>query len=104
MGMFDHVKIDKKFLPKEIREIELEWQSKSHDKMLNTLTIDADGKLFVDNTIDNWVQSGVNKLLPYTGEIRFYSSLKEEKNKWLEFVAFFEKRRLLKCIQVEGEI
>ena len=99
--MFDHVKIDKKFLPKELKEIDVEWQSKSHDKMLNTLTIENDGRLFINNTIDNWEQNGENKCLPYTGEIRFYSGLEDT---WLEFVAFFEKGNLLKCIQVEPMI
>lgn len=101
MGMYDNVKIAGKLLPDEIKEHTEEWQTKSHDKFLNTLSIEEDGKLYVDNTIDNWVKNGENKFLLYTGEIRFYKTIEEE---WWEFVAFFEKGLLLKLIQVKPEI
>lgn len=101
MGMFDHVKINQKFLPENIRKHTNEWQTKSHDKLLNHLTIEEEGRLFIDNTIDNWVNEGENKFFAYTGEIRFYSSIEDV---WWEFVAFFEKGNLLKLIQVAPEL
>lgn len=100
MGMFDYVKINKKFLPESIREIKAEWQTKNHDKLLNLLTIEEDGKLYIDNTVDNLVKQGERKFLAYTGEIRFYDSID---NVWWEFVAFFEQGNLLKCIQLKPE-
>jgi len=101
MGMYDYVKVSKQFLPSAIKEHTEEWQTKSHDKFLNTLTIEEDGKLYIDNTTDNWIKNDENKFLPYTGEIRFYKDIGDA---WWEFVAFFEKGVLLKMIQVKPEI
>ena len=100
MGMFDNVKVNKNFLPESINLHTDDWQTKSHDKLLNLLTIEEDGKLYINNTIDNWERSGENKFLSYTGEIRFYNSIDDV---WWEFVAFFEKGILLKCIQIKPE-
>lgn len=100
MGMFDYVKVASKFLPDIIKANTEEWQTKSHDKDLNTLTIDEDEKLYVDNITDNWIRNGENKFLSYTGEIRFY---KEIDDVWWEFVAFFERGNLLKLIQVQPD-
>lgn len=98
--MYDNVKVSAKFLPDEVKQHTEAWQTKSHDKSLNLLTIEEDGKLYVDNTIDNWIKPGENKFLPYTGEIRFYDTIDDV---WWEFVAFFEKGNLLKVVQVMPE-
>jgi hypothetical protein len=42
MGMFDYVKVSKNFLPDNIKENDGEWQTKNHDKLLNTLAIEDD--------------------------------------------------------------
>jgi len=101
MGMYDNVSVSKKFLPNAISEHTEDWQTKSHDKLLNLLTIKDDGKLYINNTtIDNLKPKDEAKFLSYTGEIRFYNNIEEV---WWEFVAFFEKGILLKCIQVMPE-
>ncbi|HRI20111.1 MAG TPA: hypothetical protein PLA68_04135 [Panacibacter sp.] len=100
MGMYDNVKVSSKFLPDNIKHHTDEWQTKSYDRLLNLLTIEEDGKLYIDNTVDNWERSGENKFLEHTGEIRFYHSINDE---WWEFVAFFEKGNLLKIIQTAPE-
>jgi hypothetical protein len=100
MGMFDYVKVAGNLLPDAIKEHTDEWQTKSHDKCLNTLFIERDGKLFIDNLVDNWIKNDEFKFLSYTGEIRFYKTIYDI---WWEFVAFFEKGNLLKLIQVKPE-
>src|SRR5437867_2505927 len=100
MGMFDNVKVHSKFLPDAIKDHTEGWQTKSHDKSLNLLTIEEDCKLYVDNIIDNWGRPGENKFLPYNGEIRFNDIIDDVG--W-EFVAFFEKGNLLKVIQVKPD-
>jgi hypothetical protein len=100
MGMFDYVKVHTRFLPDTIKEHAEGWQTKSHECSLNLLTIEEDGKLYVDNIIDNWERPSENKFLSYTGEIRFYDTIDDV---WWEFVAFFEKGNLLKVIQVKPE-
>lgn len=59
MGMFDNVKVNPKFLPDAVKEHTEGWQRKSHDRSLNLLTIEEDGKLYVDNSIENWVRPRV---------------------------------------------
>ncbi len=101
MGMFDYVICNKKFLPKAIENFELEWQTKSYERVLITLVIEEDSKLYEGYIIDNGLDEKTElKFLNYTGEIRFYTDIKTE---WWEFVAFFEKGILLKCIQVKPE-
>jgi hypothetical protein len=101
MGMFDYVICHKKFLPKEIENVELDWQTKSYEKILITLVIEEDSKLYEGYFIDNGIDEKTElKFLNYTGEIKFYTSIGKE---WWELVAFFEKGILLKCIQVMPE-
>ncbi|MEP6512634.1 MAG: hypothetical protein ABJA79_02105 [Parafilimonas sp.] len=70
MGMFDNVKVSPKFLPDNVRQHTEGWQTKSHDRALNLLTVEKDGKLYIDNIIDNWERNGENKFPNYTGELR----------------------------------
>ena len=98
MGMYDEVKVAAVFLPDAIKAHTDGWQTKSHEKSLNQLTIEEDGRLFVKNTIDDWTPLGGNGFLRYTGEIRFYQSIN---GVWWEFVVFLEKGNALKVIQVE---
>jgi hypothetical protein len=100
MGMYDEVRIATNFLPDSIKQYTDGWQTKSHEKLLNLLTIEEDGRLYINNTVDNWERTGENKFLSYTGEIRVYNSIEDM---WWEFVAFFEKGNLLKFIQVQPE-
>ena len=92
MGMYDEVKLVAEFLPESIKQYTDGWQTKSHDRLLNMLNIEEDGRLYIDNTVDNWERIGEKKFLVYTGEIRFYQSINDV---WWEFVAFFEKGNLL---------
>ena len=100
MGMYDEVKVSANFLPDSIKQHTEGWQTKSHERLLNLLTIEEDGKLFIDNVVDNWERNVENKFLVYTGEIRFYHSIDDV---WWKFVVFFEKGNLLKIIQVQPE-
>lgn len=56
MGMFDYVICNKKFLPNSLQNENLDWQTKSYEKILITLVIEENSKLyegyFIDNGID----------------------------------------------------
>ena len=109
MGMFDELKIDKKFLPEDLQEHETGWQTKSYYSTLGTLVINKDGKLLL---INNWGEGREVEETNYTGEIRFYDV--EETNytgeirfydiindTTVEFVAFFKNGQMTKIIQVD---
>ncbi len=57
--MFDNVKVGRKFSPDAVKEHTEGWQTKSHERSLNLLTIEEDGKLYVDNSIENRVRPRV---------------------------------------------
>jgi hypothetical protein len=101
MGMFDYFICHKKFLPDSIQNVDLDWQTKSYEKILITLIIEEDSKLYEGYFIDSGIDEKTElRFLNYTGEIRFYTDIE---NVWWEFVAFFEKGIFLKCIQVKPE-
>lgn len=100
MGMYDDVKISANFLPENSKQYTDGWQTKSHERLLNLLTIEEDGRFYINNTVDNWERKNENEFLAYTGEIRFYQSINDV---WWELVAFFEKGNLLKLIQIQPE-
>ena len=65
------------------------------------MVIEEDSKLYVGYIINNGLNEKTElEFFNYIGEIRFYTSIE---NVWWEFVAFFEKGILLKCIQVMPE-
>lgn len=97
MGMFDDLYIDKKHLPDELQNYEFGWQTKSHDRLLNLLKIDENGKLLLVD-VDECGNHGETEELNYTGEIRFYQNIN---SLWYEFVAFFVKGEMLKIIKLE---
>ena len=47
MGMFDDLVIDKAHLPKELKDYEKGWQTKSLDCYMDVVEIDSYGRLFV---------------------------------------------------------
>ena len=95
--MFDDLYISKKHLPEELQDYEFGWESKSHDRLLNLLKIDENGKFLLAN-VDEYGNHGETEELIYTGEIRFYQNIN---SLWYEFVAFFVKREMLNIIKLE---
>lgn len=95
MGMFDELKIDKKFLPEDLQEHETGWQTKSYYSTLDTLVINEDGKLLL---INNWGEGREVEETNYTGEIRFYDIIN---NIMVEFVAFFKNGQITEIMQVD---
>lgn len=86
MGMYDYVVIDREFLPESLQNNEDGWQTKSLWCMMESITIDNEGKVY---------QSG--QLSDHTGEIRFYQDIK---NIWYEFVALVDHGTVIKLVQV----
>lgn len=67
---------------------------------LNLLTIEENGRFYINNTVDNWERKNENEFLAYTREIGFCQSINDV---WWELVVFFEKGNLLKFIQIQPE-
>lgn len=97
MGMFDELEINKKHLPDHLKENETGWQTKSYECLLDTLKITEEGELLVYRS-DLWGNGEKIEETNYTGEIRFYN---EVNNDWIEFVAFFERGKMIKLIQIQ---
>lgn len=100
MGMFDDLVIDKVHLPKELKDYEEGWQTKSLDCYLNKISINQNGILFESKFGENGVEIG--KLPIYhIGEIRFYQEINK---KWHEFIGFFDDGIMFKLIQISPPI
>lgn len=101
MGMYDLVKINKKFLPKQIENQEIEWQTKSSSKFLLTLIINEDGSLYEGYELEHLSYDKPDfDFKNHTGVITFYSTIGEE---WWEFDTFFEKGFMKKIIQTKPD-
>ena len=85
MGMYDDFYCDKKFLPDGIPSGG--WQTKSYICNLETIELSHDGLLYVSD-----VDTLEKNRMYYTGEIRFYQTINNERH---EFVAFFTDGKLL---------
>ena len=69
MGMFDTLRVDKKWLPEEIQDAEDGWQTKSLDSMLGNYSLTEEGTLMLTETLGGGVESPEPK--SHTGEVRF---------------------------------
>lgn len=103
MGFFDFLIVDKKHLPDNLQSKESGWQTKSHDRGLNTLKITKEGFLLLSYDmnpeiefdmydgsslpVDKYDFSSMEFIqIEFTGDIIFYQSVRGIPN---EFKASF---------------
>lgn len=94
MGLYDELHIDKTHLPENLKDHEGGWQTKSYNCYLSKLIITEDGDLIDD---PNGYSNRCIEESDHTGEIRFYKYIGDDR---IEFVAFFEKGKMLKLIKI----
>lgn len=99
MGMFDDLVIDKAHLPKELKDYEKGWQTKSLDCYMDVVEIDSYGRLFVYEL--NKINNHIPEPNYHTGEIRFYQEINK---KWYEFIGFFDDGIMFKLKQISPPI
>lgn len=88
MGMYDELKVNKKWLPKELENYEEGWQTKSLEQGLDLYQIDVDGELRNHNR---------NELVDYIGEIEFHKRI--ENVRW-EFKAWCVNGQVKEVIKI----
>ena len=90
MGMFDYLKCEFK-LPKGNEDVQNEeFQTKDFECLLDLYIITKDRKLKCKSV-------GKTKVIPYHGDIRFYTSTgnyEDKTHKWHEFIARFSYGKL----------
>jgi|SRR3989338_6086295 len=89
MGMFDYLKCEFK-LPKGNEDVQNEeFQTKDFECLLDLYIITKDRKLKCKSV-------GKTKVIPYHGDIRFYTSIENSENIdiWYEFIARFSYGKL----------
>jgi hypothetical protein len=96
MGMYDNITIYNQFLPREnrVKISEQDFQTKSFNCLLEYYHISNNGYLFQKTKMkQGWNHDKCNEKVNFTGSIEFYDMDND-------FVAFFEKGKLLKLIKI----
>jgi hypothetical protein len=93
MGMYDSIRIDNKWLPKDLKGHNTGWQTKSLDCSLSEYIMMEDGSLVYYASMDEVY----NRNTSYTGEIRFYN---EVDGKYRYFVAWCVRGTVKEVIEI----
>lgn len=96
MGMYDELIIHNKHLPDDLKGYESEWQTKSHDRLLDTLEITEQGRLQIRRA--DWGAGETIETPEFTGDIKFYNKINDKR---VEFVARFEHGQMIELTRTK---